>query len=94
MDKRIAICLMAALMVLVVTAAFAPGTGSMMKGAGTEGEEMETAPFDPQKAIEALDAKLDTVLANQKLIVDKLNAIEQDQKKIQTDTTYIRSKTH
>jgi len=94
MDKRIAICLMAALMVLVVTAAFAPGTGSMTKGAGTESEEMEKAPFDQQKAIEALEAKLDTVLANQKLIVDKLNTLAQDQEKLQTDMTYIRSKTH
>lgn len=92
MDKRIAICLMAGLMLLVVTSAFAPNTGSMTKGAETEG--VEKAAFDQQKAIEALEAKLDTVLANQKLIVDKLNAIEQDQKKIQTDTTYIKSKTH
>ena len=28
MDKRIAICIMAALLVMVVTAAYAPGTGA------------------------------------------------------------------
>ena len=93
MDKRIAICMMAALMVLVVTSAFAPGTGSMTKGDGAETGDVETAPFDQQKAIEALEAKLDTVLANQKLIVDKLNALVQDQEKLQKDMTYIRSKT-
>jgi len=79
MDKRIAICMMAALMVLVVTSAFAPGTGSMTKGAGMETEEIEK--------------KLDTVLVNQKLILDKLNTLSQDQEKLQKDITYIRSKT-
>jgi hypothetical protein len=84
MDKRIAICLMAALMVLVVTSAFAPGTG----------EGVEEAALDQQKAIEELGTKLDTVLANQKLILDKLNAITQDQETLQKDVTYLRSKTH
>ena len=93
MDKRIAICLMAALMVLVVTAAFAPGTGSTTTNLDVS-LDAEKAPFDQQKAIEALEAKLDTVLANQKLIVDKLNALVQDQEKLQKDMTYIRSKTH
>ncbi len=93
MDKRIAICMMAALMVLVVTSAFAPGTGSMTKGAGMETEEIEKAPFDQQNAIEALETKLDTVLVNQKLILDKLNTLSQDQEKLQKDITYIRSKT-
>ena len=78
MDKRIAICIMAALLVLVVTAAYAPGPGTATEGADTE----------------ALDAKLDKVLENQAKILETLETLKADQAKMQKDLTYIRSKTH
>jgi microcompartment protein CcmL/EutN len=90
MNKWIAICMMAALMALVVTAAYAPGGG--MTG---EVEEVTEAMEAGAESIDtaALEAKLDTVLANQKLILEKIEAIQADQDKLQKDIAYIRSKT-
>jgi hypothetical protein len=49
MDKRTAICIMAALLVLVVTAAYAPGPGATT-------EVVETETFDAKAMLEGLDA--------------------------------------
>jgi peptidoglycan hydrolase CwlO-like protein len=87
MNKWIAICIMAALVALVVTAAYAPTSG-------TADEEPDTVALDQQKAIAALEAKLDTVLANQTLILEKIEAIQAEQEKLQKDIAYIRGKTH
>jgi hypothetical protein len=87
MDKRIAICIMAALLVLVVTAAYAPGPGTVETGADTE-------TFDARKVLEGLDAKLDEILDNQETILETLETLKADQATMGKDITYIRSKTH
>ena len=87
MDKRIAICIMAALLVLVVTAAYAPGPGTATEGADTE-------TFDAKAVLKGLDAKLDKVLANQATILETLETLKADQAKMEKDLTFIRSKTH
>ena len=78
MDKRIAICLIAALLMLVVTAAYAPNPGSDTKEAGEQ----------PAKAT------LQQVLDNQDKILGQLETLKQNQAQIQKDVRFIRSKTH
>ena len=86
MDKRIAICLIAALMILVVTAAYAPNTGT-----GTTGDEQ----IDKEKAAaKTLQEKIDKLVQNQELILNDIKILKENQDLIRQDTKYIRSKVH
>ncbi|MBN1918328.1 MAG: hypothetical protein JW889_10485 [Verrucomicrobia bacterium] len=85
MDKRIAISMMAALLLLVVTAAYAPNLGTTT--------DTETAG-DDQTTLQTLDKKLNTVLENQKLILEQIKGLKTAQDDLTKDVTYIRSKTH
>jgi peptidoglycan hydrolase CwlO-like protein len=84
MDKRIAIAIMAVLL-LVVTAAYAPNTGSSTTDT--------TVTTDDQTTLQTIDKKLDTVLSNQKLILERITALETGQVNMEKDIKYIRSKT-
>jgi len=85
MDKRIAIGLMAALLLLVVTAAYAPNTGTVTTD--------DKAVSDEQVSLKALETKLNTVLDNQKLILEEIRALKTGQADLIKDVKYIRSKT-
>lgn len=86
MDKRIAICLIAALMILVVTAAYAPNTGT-----GTTDDEQ----VDKEKAdAKTLEEKVDTLVENQEKILTELEALKKSQETIGKDVKYVRSKVH
>ena len=85
MDKRIAIAIMAVLLLLVVTAAYAPNTGT-----ATTDDKVVT---DDQTALQTIDKKLNTVLDNQKLILQRIAALETAQTDMEKDIKYIRSKT-
>jgi uncharacterized protein YpuA (DUF1002 family) len=87
MDKRIATAIMAMLLLLVVTAAYAPNMGT-----GTTEEQVVTNG-DSQALLQSIDKKLDTVLDNQKLIFERLKALETSQTGMSKDVKYIRSKT-
>lgn len=90
MDKRIAICIIAALLVLVVTAAYAPNTGS-------ETEETEKAAVEEKTVAKTLDKvieNLDKVIENQKAILAELKVLKENQALMRKDLKYIRSKTH
>lgn len=76
MDKRIAICIIAALLVLVVTAAYAPKPGT----------ETET-PENP-----TVEQMLQKVLDNQATILTELETLKANQAKMQGDIKFIRSK--
>jgi len=78
MDKRIAICVIAALLVLVVTAAYAPKPGT----------ETET----PEKP--TVEEMLQKALDNQAKILTEIETLKANQAQMQKDITYIRSKTH
>jgi len=83
MDKRIAICVIAALLVLVVTAAYAPNTGS------------ETKETEKGEGKEKAAAKtLDEVIENQEAILAELKVLKENQALMSKDLKYIRSKTH
>jgi len=89
MDKRIVICLIAGLLALVVTAAYAPNPGT-----GTKADS-ETTATEEMKAEEKTVAKqLEKVLDNQTKILAELKALKESQELIQKDTKFIRSKTH
>jgi len=85
MDKRIAICIMAALLVLVVTAAYAPKPGGYVPKADTETETLE----EP-----SVEKMLQEVLDNQAKILTELETLKANQAKMQTDLKYVRSKVH
>ncbi len=92
MDKRIAICIMAALMVLVVTAAYAPNPGS-----GTEKADEATVKetvVKETKADAAVAKTLQKVLDNQEKIMTELKILNENQDLIRKDIKFIRSKTH
>jgi hypothetical protein len=93
MDKRIAICLIAALLILVVTAAYAPdtGTGTAPDSAGLTDDEQ--AAKDKADA-KALQAKIDKLIENQELILNDIKILKENQDLIRQDTKYIRSKVH
>ena len=78
MDRRIAICIMAALLVLVVTAAYAPKPGT----------ETET----PEKP--TVEKMLQEVLDNQAKILTELETLKANQAAMQKDLKYVRSKVH
>ena len=86
MDKRIAICLIAALMILVVTAAYAPNTGT----GTTDGEQIDKE----KAAAKALQEKIDKLVQNQELILNDIKILKENQDLIRQDTKYIRSKVH
>ena len=92
MDKRIAIGMMTLLLLLVVTAAYAPNPGT-----GTTTDETvadNQAGTGTQTTLETLDKRLNTVLDNQKLILEELKGLRTTQAEMAKDVTYIKSKTH
>ena len=78
MNNRIALCIIAALLLLVVTAAYAP----------------DPAPDTEQPTTTDIAKKLQQVLDNQKDILTELQALKKDQEKLLKDVKFIRSNTH
>ena len=89
MDKRIAICIIAALLVLVVTAAYAPNTGS-----GTEETEKAAVREKAEVKDKTVAETLDEVIENQEAILAELKVLKKNQALMRKDLKYIRSKTH
>jgi len=92
MDKRIAIGLMVLLLLLVVSAAYAPDPGTATTTDQTVGsDQVVTAE---QTLLKAIDQKITTVLDNQKLILEEIKALKTAQAEMAKEVTYIKSKTH
>jgi len=92
MNKRIFIGLTVALLLLVVTAAYAPYPGPRGKGKPDQPELAEEAPAEKLDTTLENTEKLDTLLENQKTILDKLKSLEETQEEIKADIKWIRSR--
>ena len=82
MEKRIAIGIMAALLLLVVTAAYAPNPGTVIKDAVDKPEVKEDPPAK----------KLQMILDNQKRILDELKSLKETQEELKKDIKWIRAR--